>query len=600
MALQRYRPFQKIRFSSQFPSKGVYKLSTPLFAITNNPSDSNINNKSSIKSSKSKISDIDNLISELRTMEKIESKKKPAKTKVTGASKSASSSKSKDNKPVVSGRFVLGSGVEAVAPTNLLGLVRFTAPFHFPDQNNRRITNGGKHDLEYNLDDEDDDDDTFAPSINIGISNGDMNSHQTSLTSSIDYSSTLYDIVTNNNNNFHPNDNSNSNGNGNGFGDPMSWRSVLLSSNHPPATDKPNAQQRVDYFVLCLASHFGTVATYVPTDVDSKIRGHCWEDPDIDVLRAQFGVLKQALHWNVTAVSTKALVLPHHHYHLQHHHHDDNTAGTCTGTDMADIVLSGHSGEFLSVLCGAMGAFSRVGDVSLAVEAETLVHQELTREGLIFKSLLSDVAAGVAGAETRLLKAAAIVTHNVGDVDQGLSYDSDVSDIAHEMTKQRFSRLAHERFDRYEGSFGIAKTLYKELLSAEGHRNYPLREARGLRKELDLQLPLGPWLEQWGITVATHPHLDEEERVAVVRQLLRGCDSTSRAWCVPNQVGYYRALAGFNSVIPLEQLGRGGKALDKDCRELLKTHEVRSQLAVSEEAFAARLARRTREILDSM
>ena len=30
-------------------------------------------------------------------------------------------------------------------------------------------------------------------------------------------------------------------------------------------------------------STFATVATYVPTDVDSKIRGHCWHDPS-DIL----------------------------------------------------------------------------------------------------------------------------------------------------------------------------------------------------------------------------------------------------------------------------------------------------------------------------
>ena len=61
-------------------------------------------------------------------------------------------------------------------------------------------------------------------------------------------------------------------------------------------------------------------------------------------------------------------------------------------------------------------------------------------------------------------------------------------------------------------------------MSAEGHRNYPLREERGLRKYHDLMLPLGPFLEQWGRNVAEHLHLSREEKINVARLLIRGCD----------------------------------------------------------------------------
>ena len=108
-------------------------------------------------------------------------------------------------------------------------------------------------------------------------------------------------------------------------------------------------------------------------------------------------------------------------------------------------------------------------------------------------------------------------------------------------------------------------------------------------------LPLSPWLEHWGRLVAVHPSLSHDERIQVARQLIRGCDSTSRGWCVPNQVGYYRALQGMISAMNIERLS---KDLDKDCREVLKTHECRAQLSLSEEAFAARLGARARELLD--
>ena len=154
--------------------------------------------------------------------------------------------------------------------------------------------------------------------------------------------------------------------------------------------------------------------------------------------------------------------------------------------------------------------------------------------------------------------------------------------------RTRLSRLGHEYPQRYGGVFLAAKDIYKLTgLSAEGHRNYPLREAKSLRQHPDLQLPFAPWLEQWGRRVATHPGLDRDDKLLVVRQLLRGCDSTSRAWCVPNQVGYYRALRGISEALSLEALSLD---LDKGCRAVLKSHEVRSHLAISESQFAGKLA----------
>ena len=55
----------------------------------------------------------------------------------------------------------------------------------------------------------------------------------------------------------------------------------------------------------------------------------------------------------------------------------------------------------------------------------------------------------------------------------------------------KYGKLAHSNFERYNGEYLRAKSVYKDLLSAEGHRNYPLREAKCLRIHPDLMLPLG-------------------------------------------------------------------------------------------------------------
>ena len=66
-----------------------------------------------------------------------------------------------------------------------------------------------------------------------------------------------------------------------------------------------------------------------------------------------------------------------------------------------------------------------------------------------------------------------------------------------EKQKMKFSRLAHERNERFGGEFYRAKIIYKELLSAEGHRHYPLREPKCLRMTPDLMLPLGEGVTLW-------------------------------------------------------------------------------------------------------
>ena len=63
---------------------------------------------------------------------------------------------------------------------------------------------------------------------------------------------------------------------------------------------------------------------------------------------------------------------------------------------------------------------NRFGDEELANEVENLMTKELEREAAAFKYVRS-LKASVAS-DTALLKLSAILTHNVGDVDQGLNY----------------------------------------------------------------------------------------------------------------------------------------------------------------------------------
>lgn len=343
---------------------------------------------------------------------------------------------------------------------------------------------------------------------------------------------------------------------------PLGWWSVLRRVELLPAQSEPDAAARTDYFALCLAAHFASVASYVPTDVDAKIRHALWfEHPPPHELARMRELALYLKHWDIRGVSARIV--------------DVEGAGS----------VSGHDGERLSVLCGGMLAFEAAGDAEGARAFEDEIDAELEREARAFHTVLS-----ARNREVDLLRLAAILTHNAGDVMQGLAAKSG-RHVGLD-AKHRFSDLARERFDRYGGAFGQAAALYRELLAPEGHRNYPLREVKFLRADPALLLPIGPFLDDWGALLARWPRWNAAQRAEIVSALVDG----SRK--VKGQESYYRALAGFASAHP------GGI----DARELaqhyassvkreLKSHELRRKVELPRASFEASFAKRARSIL---
>jgi hypothetical protein len=180
--------------------------------------------------------------------------------------------------------------------------------------------------------------------------------------------------------------------------------------------------------------------------------------------------------------------------------------------------------------------------------------------------------------------------HNAGDVDQGLSATAGKTVAA--KARERFGRLAHERPERYGGAFPRANALYKELMAAEGHRHYPLRETKALRVDPALLLPVGPFFDGWGETLARFPGWTTAQRAEALGAVVNG---TQR---VKGQEGYFRALAGFDRAYP-----RGVDAPDlaahlpSSARRALKEPELRKKIAVRQESFEASIFKRARAIL---
>ncbi len=273
----------------------------------------------------------------------------------------------------------------------------------------------------------------------------------------------------------------------------------------------------VEYFHLCVAAHHSTVATFVPTDVDTKIRGLIWRRTrDPQELRAMADFVLRWTEWDLRAVSRRYLGEGH----------------------LLGNTISGHNGEWLSVAAGAHGRFLQLDDAAYAGKMADAIDAELAREAAGFLASFR-----TPGQEIETMKLAASLSHNLGDLDQGISFWEGRAALF-APSKARFARLAHENVKPYGGAFQIAARLYREALASEGHRHYPLRPIKCLRQSVDLLLPQGPFFDEWGGLIGTYPQLTTDDRAEILDALVKGCKK------VPNQNGYFRAIAGFAEAAP--------------------------------------------------
>jgi hypothetical protein len=340
------------------------------------------------------------------------------------------------------------------------------------------------------------------------------------------------------------------------------WWHVLHAAARLAPSEDPTAEQRTEYFALCLAAHFASAASFVPTDVDTKIRRALWlaavRTPELARMRA---LALDLAAWDVSAVTARRI--------------DATPEGP----------VSGHDGERLSVLCGGLVASLRARDDEGAAELEAAIDDELAREARAFAALERE-----RGRELDLLRIAAVLTHNAGDLMQGLAGAGKSGLLA-----ERFGDLARTGPSRYGGAFVRAAALYRAVLASEGHRNYPLRAPRALRRVPELLLPIAPLLDDWGERVARTPALAVRERAEVVEALAQGCTR------LPGQQGYYRALAGFSRAhargLDDPDLAQHYAA---STRRLLRSAELRRKVALPRPSFESQLAKRARAVLSRL
>ena len=313
------------------------------------------------------------------------------------------------------------------------------------------------------------------------------------------------------------------------------WQSVLRAGLTPE-------EQLQDYFALCLACHHATVATFVPTDVDTKIRGIVWrESRDPDVLGPLLRLALASRDWTEDGISVRSV-----------------------------RGVSGHNGEHWSAIAAGLGRMLELGDTASAEKAQAVIEAEIDREQAIF-----DEVAAERDAELDLLRLSMTLAHNRGDLKQGMGFWTKTPLIA---------RLMEHLATR--SRFALAVRIYQHTgLSAEGHRHYPLRPVKVLRRSPVTLLPLGPFLDEWGSVVALL-----EESSEVLAALLTGCKR------VQGQQGYYRAIAGMLAASS-GAFERTASRMPHGAQHLLRSAEIRKLIDVPRISFESMMRKRARTAL---
>jgi hypothetical protein len=323
-------------------------------------------------------------------------------------------------------------------------------------------------------------------------------------------------------------------------------------------------EAHLDYLGLMLAAHYTTVATFVPTDVDTHIRYHIWQEiEDAAALDRAIEVLEEAAAWDVRAVSARVVDVP----------------GFVSPVGLPPVIY-GHAGEWFSVRAGALCRALMLDATDAVDRLIASIEQEVIHEAACF-------AYARAVDPMLALRIATTIAHNTGDLSRVIEAWPKETPRKQEHYL-RYARLSHTEatgagFKEHKRELELAGHVNKQVMAPENHRYLALREPRVLRRHRDFILPLGPFFEGWAAGLC-RSDLDSRELGQVLTALIHGTEST------PGSTSYYRAMAEIHRV---RQGGLDGLAeeLPARYRKLLQKGAIRDALRVPPAQWDARLTK---------
>lgn len=301
-----------------------------------------------------------------------------------------------------------------------------------------------------------------------------------------------------------------------------------------------------EYFELCIAAHFTTVATFVPTDLDQTIRLKLWRLSSPEETDEMCRIVQRSLSWDDRNVSVRQVASASGHY------------------------ISGHYGEWFTLAVPAYWAAKRC---NLAIANE--LHDQIVA---LVKQHEASVADLIKRQEwKKTFVASALIAHNLGDLDRVFEmWEIPESDLL----RIEVFKLGHRPRRGYETLFKAGE-MNKKFTAAESHRHFALRKPRSLRRSKDFLIGMGPFYDDWGNLISKHPELSFDELVEISEALIDGWERVNREQPV---YGYARALLGIISNSPGR---RAIEALPKARQKLLRAGPLAQMMSMPRETFEA-------------
>jgi hypothetical protein len=277
-----------------------------------------------------------------------------------------------------------------------------------------------------------------------------------------------------------------------------------------------------DYFYLCLAAHWASAGTFVPTNVDNQIRDGLWRHKDIPGhIERMAKMTIEAWKWNYEQVTNRKSYNP------------QNAE-----------VLSTHEGTWLSVAIGAYNALLKHKKTELASQVGEVILAEIDKEEKLLIELRDQRD------HINFLRTTALIAHNFGDLDRVI----DQWEMPESSSfRNRIYKLGHRPNENYSPLLAYAGQVNKAFLSVENHRHMSMRQPKCLRQSHKFLIPVGPFMEIWGEVLGASDILSLSQKGEIVAALFEGFKRQDLAF------GYIRAFRGLRN-----SLSGGLEALVQD------------------------------------
>ena len=277
-----------------------------------------------------------------------------------------------------------------------------------------------------------------------------------------------------------------------------------------------NALKNIDlteYFHICLAAHWATAGTFVPTDVDNQIREGLWKHSEIKKHIERMAKLTiAAWTWDYEQVTNRKSYNPE-----------------------RGQVMSTHEGTWLSVAIGGYNALVKNKLPELAQQVADVILAEADKEEKLLLELQEKRD------HINFLRSTALMAHNFGDLDRVIDQWEMPED---DPFRKRIYKLGHRLNEAQSPILVFAGQVNKAFLSVENHRHMSMRQPKCLRRSNKFLIPVGPFMDKWGRDLGESKNLTLDEKGEIVCAFLEGFNRQDTA------LGYVRAFHGMMSVLP--------------------------------------------------